>query len=403
MKKRLPAIDFTRQCWRWHGLAPETAEFLRRNGTPDRFEWVKLNTGRAVARLDGYFLKFDWSPRIKARLFPAARQEYRTALRLQTAGIATVEHLGWGRMRGMRVLVTRAWREKSVCVYDYWYENFVYGDANPAEFLGHFAEYLHMLLRQPLQHRDFHLGNILYSPSDGAFALVDLHHVKLGSVPDMHNKLLLLHVISELRAAAVPGTMLKLFWDTVGLEPDGAGQQLQKMLTADLARLKHQWPRRVKQFLSGYPKFSDFVNYDNQTLLVRRNMLRQPLFDPEAARSGAYRVVRLEFQAALEQLLFSFWLAQLLIPHVPVVALAPDGTLYFQRPAPADQLPRTRDKVNDFNEYLLCFELNLEDYSAWRERPGGGVIIADFTAMLASSPYRELFRPRHVRPDRWRA
>ena len=36
-------------------------------------------------------------------------------------------------------------------------------------------------------------------------------------------------------AAAVPGTMLKLFWDTVGLEPDGAGQQLQKMLTADLA------------------------------------------------------------------------------------------------------------------------------------------------------------------------
>ncbi len=401
MRKLPPRIDFTRMNWRWRGLPADTAAFLSEHGTSDALICIKQATTRAVYRIGRYFLKVDWDPRLKNRLFPAARSEYKTAQRLAAAGIGTVRHLGWGRSGRFSALVTEVWHEDAEDVFSYWYKHFVYDAQDPAGFLAGFAAMLRKLLSLPLHHGDFHLGNILYSPGTGEFTLVDLHHVKTGRPLTAGEKLRLLHVVVELRAAVRPQTLLQIFWDVAAFDADTAAAQLRKMLTADLLRAQRQWPRRERQLLNGYPKFSEFIAMDGQMLLVRRNMLRQNIFDPAAARRGEYRKIQLDFPAALEQFLFSFWLSLLQVPHVPAAALAANGTLYFPRLPKSCLIPTDRELVNDFNEYLLCLGLNLEDYQCWRHCSGTRLIVADFTSMLACAPDRERFR-RHVDPARWR-
>ena len=83
------AINFRDPAWRWHHLAPEIIERLRRSA-PEERRWVKVNPARAVARWDDLFLKFSLEPYWKARFFPGCRQEFRAARQLRSAGIAAV-------------------------------------------------------------------------------------------------------------------------------------------------------------------------------------------------------------------------------------------------------------------------------------------------------------------------
>ena len=341
--------------------------------------------------------------RLKAQLYPAAKQEYKSYLELQKNNINAVEHLGWGRAGHYTALVTRSWNDGCEDVDDaltHWYK-LIYNRKDTTEFLSALGKFLNAMVNSKLHHGDFHLGNILYSPSQKSCTLVDLHNVSVGETLTLKERASMLSILVELRSGLRPQKLIDLYWEIGGVDDISAASGIRSRLLRDAERANRDWERRVKQFLKGYAKFSDFVDYNGTVLLVQRNKLRRNLFDPSAAARGEYRTVRLSFAAALEQMLFSFYLSLLQVPHIPVAALAPNGTLYY--PKMPDDAHETDDRewVNNCSEYLLCMGLHLEDYHQWRQS-GNLLILADFNGMISRMPNRSMFRIDNIDPHRWR-
>ena len=90
------------------------------------------------------------------------------------------------------------------------------------------------------------------------------------------------------------------------------------------------------------------------------------------------------------------------VPHIPVAALAPDGTLYYPKMPEAAQIPEDREWINSYNEYLLCMGLHLEDYQQWHRCSNNQLVLGDFSSMLAAMPDRTMFQPQDVNPRRWK-
>ena len=391
---------FTLRKWRWHHLPPEIAAKLAEQASPEELQCIKATESRAVYRFENLYIKVCGSFRLKSILFPAAREEYNAYCKLAQNNISAVKHLGWGRAGHYTALVTEAWTDDATDVLSYWYE-MLYTRQETNDFIERFAEFLKDTLNKPLRHGDFHLGNILYSPSEKSFALVDLHNVTCGKPLTLNEKARMLQILAEMRAQLRPMRMVQLFQDIADITPQQAADMMRQKLLRDAERLQHDWPRRMDQFLTGYAKFSDFVSYDGAVLLVKRDKLRRNIFDPIAARRGEYKTVRLSFPAALEQMLFSFYLSQLQVPHIPVAALAPNGTLYYPQLPDFCQAPEDREWVNNYNEYLLCMGLHLKNYDQWRHC-GSQLLLADFSSMLAAMPDRAMFRPQDINPNLWR-
>ena len=211
----------------------------------------------------------------------------------------------------------------------------------------------------------------------------------------------MLRVLVELRSGLRPQKIMELYWQIGAIDEISAAAEIHKKLVSDMERARNDWQRRMKQFLKGYAKFSDFVSYNGTVLLVQRNKLRCNLFEPAAAARNEYRTVRLSFAAAMEQMLFSFYLSLLQVPHIPVAAVAPDGTLYYSKLPEEFCEPRDREWINSFSEYLLCMGLHLQDYKQWR-RKGNLLLLADFSSMLPLMSHREMFRPADIDPQSWR-
>lgn len=395
-------FDFTRRKWHWHNLPPEIAARLAEEASADELICVKATDTRAVYKFENLFIKVSGSLRIKAQLYPAARQEFEVSCKLQEQNINTVKHLGWGRSGHYTALITEAWTDDAIDALYYWY-SLIYEMKDPTVFLDQLALFLQNTVNSRLKHEDFHLGNILYSPSCGEFTLVDLHNVSLGPEHTFSSRAEMLQILAELRGGLQPQDLLDMFWKSANIDSTTAARVIHRKLVRDMERTNHDWARRLKQFLHGYGKFSDFVMFDNQTLLVQRNKLRKNLFDPAAASRGAYRKIRLAFPAALEQMLFSFYLSLLQVPHVPVAALAPNGTLYYPQLPESFQIPEDREQVNSYNEYLLCMGLYLENYQQLRScLHTKQLLVTDFSSMLAAMPNRSMFQPEKVDPRTWR-
>ncbi|MBR2358611.1 MAG: hypothetical protein IKA65_11385 [Lentisphaeria bacterium] len=395
-------FGFTLRKWRWHHLPPEIAEKLAAQAAPEELVCIKATETRAVYRFENLYIKVCGSFRCKSILFPAAREEYNAYCKLQKNNIPAVKHLGWGRAGHYTALVTQCWEEDATDALRYWF-GLAYDIRQSDEFLSGLKDFLNVLVNSKLHHGDFHLGNILYSPSKHAFALVDLHNVYLGRERNLKEKAEMLQILVELRSSIRPQKMLTMFNDIADIPPAMAAEVIRKRLIHDMEHLQRHWQRRMKQFLSGYSKFSSFVPYENKILLVKRDKLRRNIFDPAAARRGEYRTIRLGFSAALEQMLFSFYLSMLQVPHVPVAALAPDGTLYYPRMPESAPLAEDREWINSYNEYLLCMGLNLQEYDQWYRCSSNQLVLGDFSTMLAAMPNRKMFQPPEINPREWKA
>ena len=394
-------FDFTNHKWSWKFLPEDVAEKLASQASADELLCVKATETRAVYRFENLFIKVCASYKLKDQLRPAARCEYKSDCQLAEHDIPCVKHLGWGRYGHYTALVTEAWTNDAVDALNYW-SQLVYNVSDTTDFLNELSVFLQQIVNSPLKHGDFHLGNILYSPSEKSFALVDLHNVSIGKEHTIREKADMLQILAELRSSLRPQQMVEMFWKIGHIDADTAADTIRRKLIHDTERLQKNWHRRVKQFLNGYAKFSDFVSFEGNVLLVKRDKMRRNIFDPAAARRGEYRTVRLSFPAALEQMLFSFYLSELQVPHVPVAALAPNGTLYYVQAQKFDQEPQDREWVNSYNEYLLCMGLHLEDYHQWRHCSNSQLLLVDFNSMLNAMPHRERFRPQNVHPQRWK-
>jgi len=380
------AIDF-RSGWHWRHLSAEVKTFLCGPNSAE-LVWVKRNSDRAVARRGDFFLKFNRLPLWKALFFSPAREEFQAARRLRRARIPTVEHLGYARKGDVTLLVTRAWHPDACNVDDFWSEHMVLGSDDPTDFLAAFAEFFTALMAKGLYHPDFHLGNILWSPGAREFTLVDLHRVSLRPGRAAAGKLFLLEVLPKFRDVVEPATILRLIQVTTGLSAAAAGQLLRRLLEQEHRTVLHQWERRKAQFLAGYPKFSAIVSEGGQSFLIRRDPLRRIMFDPQ--KREEFDAEYLSPENAVARMLFSFYLQLLRIPHRPAAAVAADGTLYLAR-TEGDR-PAPRAAIRAFNEYLLCFGLTLDDDQAWRQLPGGRIVIGAIQTMLEAVPDRTMFQ-----------
>ena len=394
-------FDFTKRKWHWQHLPADIAEKLAESASADELICIKATDTRAVYRFENLYIKVCGSFEVKDLLFPSARAEFNAYSQLVKNNIPAVKHLGWGRAGHYTALVTEAWTPDAVDVLQHWY-GMVYRLEDTGRFLLELSNFLNTIIESPLHHGDFHLGNVLYSPQEKSFALVDLHNVTVGKLRNQGEKAAMLQILAELRSSIKPQTMLELFCEIADVPPKMAGEIIRKRLIHDAETLQKDWHRRRQQFLTGYAKFSSFVNFEGTTLLVKRDKLRRNIFSPAAAKRGEYRTVRLSFQAALEQMLFSFYLSMLSVPHVPVAALAPDGTLYSPKMPETAQVPEDREWINSYNEYLLCMGLHLEDYRQWHHCANDQLVLADFSSMIAAMPNREMFQPEGIDPRKWK-
>lgn len=202
---------------------------------------VKSNPVREV-RTDGeYFYKLD------RRGGHALKCEFAAAELLAERRVPAVEHLRLDRISAGWLLVTRA-LPGAVTVRDYAAKH-----VPDVKFRTDFAVFIRDFLRTGLDHRDLHIGNILYQEPEQRFVLVDLRSVRpwrwwwrrmpydICRAP--------LELRRELKRHEICA-MLKI----VGVRD--AEAFFDRALETEAAALGRMWKKRRRQLFSAYPKFS---------------------------------------------------------------------------------------------------------------------------------------------------
>lgn len=166
--------------WRWHFRERAVAEemALAPEERMSRAEEIR-NTGgeRIVYAGPGYFYKLE-SPRLrgaarlKERLFPRAKGEFDSLLRLGKMGIPAVSPVAYGVSGTDSVLITRA-AEHTVTIVDYLDRYIDRGELPPQVFFDTWSDLLFRLIASRLYIPDFHGGNLLYDEERNALTIVD--------------------------------------------------------------------------------------------------------------------------------------------------------------------------------------------------------------------------------------
>ena len=278
--------------WEWHIPDAPVADAVRTLDLKDG-ELVKRSSVRAVYHCGDYFLKFEFGTNfltsLRNTLRPKARQEYGIGRSLAAAGIPAVECLGWGRLGGTNVLVTRA-LPGCVSVDEYYYTHIVHGGEPPDGIVSEITAYLRKFFDAGFLHRDLHFGNILYDPDRHAFALVDLIEISRPCRLTAADRKVMSRCIVTLRAGLNRAQMLHAIRAVGAADSD---DEAEKYYFDEVRRtawhLKMTWPKRRSQILNGYPKFTEAVPCPGaqlKTILLRKDWLSRPILTADDIRDG---------------------------------------------------------------------------------------------------------------------
>lgn len=210
-------------------------------------EEVKANPVRRVVRSGGYFLKCD---RRGAARF---RSEWKSAKLLESQGIPVVEYLACGESSRGGCLITRALPD-SESVAEYYWRTFVRGGADPEPFLALFAPFLKHILESGLFHPDFHLGNILYDKVKRSFVLVDALGVRRAGFLDRQFRAYRMRRVAMELREILSRERMTAFLSACGIP--NADAFYDRALDREADALWREWPKRRRQILAGYPKFT---------------------------------------------------------------------------------------------------------------------------------------------------
>ncbi len=249
---------------------------------------VKSNPVREV-RTDGeYYYKLD------RRGGFGLRCEFSSAQLLQVRGVPVVEHLWCGGTAAGFVLVTRALAGAPTV------RHYISHRVPDPEFRLAFARFIRDFLATGLDHRDLHIGNILYSMAESRFVLVDVRGVRRWRWRRMPYDIcrapleLRMHLRREelcvmLAEEGIPDP--EVFFD--------------RALRIEAAALRRMWPKRRKQILSAYPKFTR----EEGALLIAVDATAEELRDLEWHSGG------------VEEFCSSFYWDLAEIPHRRILIL----------------------------------------------------------------------------------
>ena len=288
--------------WIWHIPSPEIEAAVRQLVLTDDF-LVKTTAVRAVYRVGDFHLKFERAPsrigRIRNCFRPKARREYAIGVDLAKSGVPAVECLGWGRLYGTNVLITRTF-PGSVPVEEYFYTRVVEGGGDPAGFLADVTAFLKKFFDAGFYHGDLHFGNILYQPDTHKMAWVDLIAISHpGSLTDVDVRKMSRCLIT-LRGGLNRAQMLSLIRDVGAATDDADAEEFYFEEVRHAARhLAETWRKRRNQILTGYSKFTDVVPCPGnpmKTILLRKDWMSRPILAKEDVANG--------IPAGYEQFLF---------------------------------------------------------------------------------------------------
>ena len=278
--------------WEWHIPDADVAAAVRTLDMKDG-ALVKSSSVRAVYHCGDYFLKFEFGTNfltsLRNRLRPKARREYGIGRSLAEAGIPAVECLGWGRLGGTNVLVTRA-LPGCVSVDEYYYTHIVCSGESPDMFVSEITAYLRKFFDAGFLHRDLHFGNILYDPHKHAFALVDLIEISRPAKLTDSDRKVMSRCIVTLRAGLNRAQMLHAIRAVGAADSD---DEAEKYYFDEVRRtawhLKETWPKRRSQILNAYPKFTEAVPCPGsqlKTVLLRKDWLSRPILTADDIKDG---------------------------------------------------------------------------------------------------------------------
>ena len=220
--------------WRWYFADSGSAAIL--GADPADLSGAKqvrdMEDERTVYYRDGFFFK-SYHPRcrgltekLRERLFPTAKQEFRAIMCLRRHELAVVEPVAWGVCGTRSMLITR--EEKNCCsVMEYLHRRLACGGKVPESFLLDWSRFLARFIAGGLYFPDFHCGNILYNEAEERFVLVDPLGLKrnifnrskrilrmlkreFGVVFDFAPKPLLVRMLAEIDSADPEGLYRRL-------------------------------------------------------------------------------------------------------------------------------------------------------------------------------------------------
>ncbi len=359
-----------RRGWKWRLRTPGLLEpWFDQYEHYLKSSLVKSNPVRSVFKVNNqYFVKLD-CPRnplhkLRAYLCCKAESEFNTAMQLEKDGIPVIKYLGWGRSGCLSMILSEAVPD-AVTAWDFWGREYVIGGKDHTAFLDKLAKFLKKFIYSGFFHPDFHLGNVLYSPQSGQFALVDVYGiskpagVSVGQMERMYKIVLAFRdIISDTEAEK-----LVLFMG-IRETPEAARLYFDSALKAEAAFLNDEWPRRRRQILESYRKFITRLSIDGQEYFLKHSPVAEPFINPaelsQTLNSGNLEKVTLPAGEALTLWLKSFRLQFYGILHRRPLVLEKNGSqsvLYFNKiegKIPAPGIP----EVSEFIKRCACFSIS---------------------------------------------
>ncbi len=214
-------------------------------------EEIKVSQIRRVVKHNGYVLKLDM------RSGRRATAEWKCFELLRRHGIPAVEPLGCGESPLGSCLITREF-QGGEDASRYYYRTFVREGRKDEIFLHGFTSFVRKMLDSDLFHPDFHYGNMMYNAADGKFVLVDPLGVREAGWADrMFRMYRMRRIVLELRQELNEREMLNLIGEC-GIE--NAEDFWNRALDKEADSLWDEWPKRHRQILAGYPKFTRMID-----------------------------------------------------------------------------------------------------------------------------------------------
>ena len=253
----------------------------------------------------------------------------------------------------------------AVTAWEFWVREYIIGGKDHTVFLYKLAGFLKKFIYSGFFHPDFHLGNVLYSPQTGQFALVDVYGISrpeclaVSQMERMYKIVLAFRdIISDVEAEK-----LVLFLG-VRDTPEEARLYFYSALKVEAAFLNDEWPKRCRQILENYRKFITPASIDGQEYLLRNSPCAEPFITPAGLphifSSGSLEKIIFPVDKAFAVWLKSFRLQFYGIPHRQPLILEKNGSqcvLYFPKidgKIPDSGIP----EVTELLKRCACFSIS---------------------------------------------
>ena len=296
---------------------------------------VKANLVRKVWQTREHFVKIDF------RSGRALHQEYRNCLRLAEAGLPAVRPEAVGIGKGCGVLITK---RETGCID---LSEYLRTSTPSAVELEKLLDFVALCRQKGLRHSDLHSGNILFQPETCRYLLVDVRDARIVPALFASSRDTYLHLLFECRKNLSKDTLLDLISRLGYRDPE---KTYQKQLALESRKLWKNWPKRQKQILSGYRKFT---RLEDDTLYAAKCHIAPSDCETETNSQRAMLV-----HIFLE------------LAHIPHLAVCSASSRQVLREKAVDLHPAESGEAADYQMRLkiLGFDSQMEDWQIHRNK-----------------------------------